>query len=201
MDSAVLAKSLGAGFATGISTMAIATLICLPASYIMNKFIYHGPVMRLLLGGLTSLFSIFSMGFILVMIMSGRWKRAHYFGLIPLLKMDTTPIIPPGYMSFVFNLFYFAIHPITMFYVDNEDVKGYIYAVEQLVVSKDAEVEKKTITIRGEAREVEVTRGAVCEEFFDQTRYAGSIEDKAEWVQEMTMLEDSGIGKFMMAPG
>ena len=40
MDSHILASSLGAGFAIGLATMLVATFTAIPASYVMNKFIY-----------------------------------------------------------------------------------------------------------------------------------------------------------------
>jgi len=200
MDSALLAKSLGAGLATGLSTLAFATLSTLPSSYIMNKFIYHGPVMRLMLGGAVGMFSIFSTIFIAVMVISGRWQKAHYFGLVPVIRMEENPIIPSGYMSFVFTILYAFIHPVTMFYIDREDVKGYVHSIDQMLVHKDAEVRAMPITIRGEQRTIDVTQGAVCEEFSKAAEFAGSIIDKAEWVRQMTMLESSGIGKFIFTP-
>lgn len=201
MDSAVLAKSLGAGFATGICTLLFSTLTVLPASYMMNKFIYHGPVMRLMLGGLTAAFSLFSVVVMMVMVLSGRWKPVHYFGLAPLLKVTENPIEPVGYLAFFFKILYVLIHPLSMFYTGPEDQKGYIKALEPLMVHKDIQSVPMKMEVDGVMTDVSVTQGAVCEDFARASRFAGSIIDKKEWVRYMTMLQDSGIGKASFTPG
>jgi hypothetical protein len=200
MDSATLAKSLGLGFATGISTMGFATIVSLPASYIMNKFIYHSPLMRLMLGLATGFLSVFAIVIIALMIFLGKWSPVHYFGLVPMYKVSENPIEPTGYLSFLFKLFYMIIHPITMFYTTDSDKQGYIRSVEPLLVSKDAETALMHLPINGVDTEIEVRRGAVSEEFSKLTRQAGAIVSKDDWVRFMKTLQDSGVGKFVFTP-
>lgn len=200
MDTAILAKSLGIGFATGLSTVSFATLVSLPASYIMNRFIYHSSLMRLMLGGATGFLSIFAICGIALMIFLGKWQPVHYFGLAPIYTVTENPIEPTGYLAFVFKLFYMLIHPITMFYTTDEDEQGYARAIEPLLVPKEAETAKMHLTINGVDTEVDVRRGAVSEEFSKLTRQAGSIVSKEDWIRFMKMLQDSGVGKFVFTP-
>jgi hypothetical protein len=189
MDSATLAKSLGMGFATGISTVSAATLVTLPASYIMNRFIYHGSLMRLMLGGVTACFSIFGIIIIALMLLLGKWKPVHYFGLLPVFPVTENPVVPKGYLSFIFTIFYALIHPITMFYINDEDEKGFVNTIEPMLVPKDAPTTTLKLTINGEEKDVEVRKGAVCEEFTAATQAAGSIPNDKVWKSVMKMLE------------
>ena len=196
MDSALLAKALGIGFATGISTMLFATLTLLPASYMMNRFIHHGPLMRALLGWLTGAFSILSMVIITVMVLTGKWGKAHYFGLAPLFLATETPGQVEGYMAFFFTIFYAFMHPFTMFYTGRDDETGYIKTVQQMLVPEDTE--SKHFTLDGV--DLKVYKGAVCEPYSKATRFAGTIDRPTEWVRQMTTLETSGIGDYIFTP-
>lgn len=193
MDSALLAKALGIGFATGISTMLFATLTILPASYVMNRFIHHGPLMRVMLGGATGIFSLVSMVIIAVMVLTGKWEKAHYFGLAPVYLATETPGQVEGYLAFFFTLFYIFMHPFTMFYVGRDDETGYNKTVQQMLVPESTE--SKNFTLAGV--DLKVYKGAVCEPFSKATRFAGTIERPAEWVREMTTLQSTGIGDYI----
>jgi len=189
MDSATLAKSLGMGFATGISTVSAATLVTLPASYIMNRFIYHGPLMRLVLGGATACFSVFAIVIVALMLLLGKWKPVHYFGLLPVFPVTENPVMPKGFLAFIFTIFYALIHPITMFYLNDEDEKGFVRTIEPMLVPADVSTKTLKLLINGEERDVEVRKGAVCEEFTAATQAAGKIPSDKMWKSFMGTLE------------
>lgn len=199
MDTATLAKSLGLGFATGLSTVSAATLVTLPASYIMNRFIYHGSLMRLLLGAATACFSIFGIVIIATMLLLGKWKTVHYFGLVPLMPISENPVVPKGYLAFVFQIFYVLMHPFYMFYINDEDEKGFVASIQHMLVPEDATTKNLKLLLNGEEREVVVREGAVCEEFEAATQFAGSIPSNKVWKSYMATLET--FAKEAMNPG
>jgi hypothetical protein len=196
MDTALLAKSLGVGFATGISTLVFITLTVLPASYVMNKFVHHGPLMRVLLGVLTGVVSIISVIILFGMILTGKWQKIHYFGLLPTYLATETPGQVEGYMAFFFSILYIVMHPFMMFYLGGDDEAGYINTVQQMLVPETTE--SKHFGLDGV--DLKVYKGAVCEPFSKASRFAGAIEKPADWVRQMTALETSGIGEYIFSP-
>jgi len=208
MDSHILASSLGAGFAIGLATMLVATFTAIPASYVMNKFIYHGPVMRLMMGLIAGACSFFAFLVIAVLLMMGKVQPTHYFGLFPVVKAADTSAVP-GYLAFLLNIFYIFYHPFIMFFNKpedstesrNDDYKGYVNAVEAIVV-KGTPVTLKVPSEEGDPKEVSVLKGAVCEEFFEAARKAAFLQ-KDKWGTYMGELQSSGVGQviFDTTPG
>lgn len=163
MDTTLLAQSLGTGLAAGMVIMAVASIILIPASYMMNRFIYHNAFMRLLIGILSGAGSFFVFLFLLVK----RWNgapKAHYFGLIPLFKTGDGTGEDSGKMAFFTKIINLFTHPIMMFYETPTDVEGYESAIEYGLGLKE----------KGSA-------GTVPEDFFEATRKIAAIPKKAAW--------------------
>lgn len=199
MDAALLAKALGAGFATGLSCMTIATIILLPASYMMNKFIYHSMLMRLMLGGAAAVLSIFVIGYIVIQLLSGSWGKVHYFGLAPIFRVTENPVAPEGYLSFFFRIFYVFTHPLTMFYLNKDDDDGYRNSIEQMLLPKPIPGAENVLEATLDGSKLLVQKGAVCEEFSLAAQKAGFLS-KGQWKTRMDALEATGIGAHIFTP-
>ena len=77
-----IATAIGTGLGIGIITMLLSAFVFIPASYVMNKYIYHAPAMRVILGILAGSTWFLSFLVILVMRMGGIEKCfwcAHRF--------------------------------------------------------------------------------------------------------------------------
>lgn len=193
-------NALGWGISAGLAVAAVPILIFLPASYVMNRFIYHHWALRVLMGGLAgllpaiSLFSIFYMNtfagwglatFSLVAVSCMRifaWGPAAFFGLMPLVHADSMEL-PGGYLTFLYRIFYALIEPLAS-YVHTEP-NAYKEAIQPLLVPEDSPSNNG------------IFQQAVPESFFQDSRKAGAIADKAEWTAFMTKLEQSGVGKYI----
>ena len=193
MDFDSLTRSMWMGFVLGVTVMFGITIILIPVSYAMNKFIYHGAFMRVILGIIAGVFSVVSFVVLSGLLLAGQLNRVHYFGLMPVITTGD-PIEPTGYFAFIMKFIIILIHPLYMFYGQGDDI-GYKETIKQCLVSEDAE--EKEMTLNGKT--VTATKGAVCEEFFAAARAAGSEKDKALWEAKMNELQKSGIGSFIFS--
>jgi len=193
MDMNNLMTTIATGFGLGISTLLFSTLTYIPASFVMNKFIYHAPAMRVILGIIAGAFSILSFIVILVMRCSSM-EKVHYFGLFP-TWMQTTDSEPTGWSAFFFKFLALFTHPFMMFFLD-DDREPFKKMLEPLLVPADAPFEMKTIP--GQTEQVKVYKGAVNEAFSRAVRYAGSIENDGKWGTEMESLQPAG--QFIFTP-
>ena len=112
-----VATNIGTGFAIGLATMLIVTIIGFPISFVMNRYIYHNWVMRLLMGFLTMCFPFIS--FFIAFYM-GWDRKACYFGLFPLIEAPKSPPIQTGWFAFLFMAFRALLHPLSMFFDDEK---------------------------------------------------------------------------------
>jgi hypothetical protein len=160
MDMNNLANSFGIGLAAGISTLLLVTMILIPVSYVMNRFIYHHWIMRVALGFVA--FVLFPFFFIGMIIMAFAGLRpAYYFGLIPSYLQTTTPGEPEGFFAIFFKILSIIPHPFLGFMNTEEDIAGYKASVEPLMAAAGSPV--------------------VNEELFNAARDAGTIEDDVKW--------------------
>lgn len=174
-------NALGSGLGIGLVIAAVPVLIFLPASYVMNRFIYHHWALRFLMGlviGMLPVVSLFAVGCMRIF----AWGPATFFGLMPLVHADSMEL-PGGYLTFLYRIFYALIEPFAS-YVHTEP-NAYKAAILPLLVSEDSPSSNG------------VFQQAVPEAFFKDARKAGAIADKAEWTAFMTKLEKSGVGKYI----
>jgi hypothetical protein len=175
---------VGTGFGIGIFTAVVPIILFLPASYIMNRFIYHHWGLRLLMGIIVGLLPVLSLIVVAIMrILS--WGPANFFALIPLYAVTEDAGLPGGYFTFLYRILNSLLYP----YVFHENPAAYKEAVEHLLVAEDS-----PSTQIGDVR---VYKHAVPEFFFKESRQAGAIEDTAEWTAYMTTLEKSGVGQYL----
>jgi hypothetical protein len=179
MDINNLAVSFGIGLATGISTLLIVTAIFIPVSYVMNRFIYHHSVMRLLLGFVAFvLFPFFFIGMIIAAFAGLR--PTHYFGLLPFGIQTSSSADPVGFFAFFFKILAIVVHPFLGFLNTGEDVEGYRTTLEPLMATAGSPVVDETL--------------------FKAARDAGTIEDDAKWNVTMEGLKPQFQKMFFPSP-
>jgi hypothetical protein len=160
MDTGNLARSLGIGLGIGCAIMFISTMIFLPVSHIMNRNIYHHPVLRGLLGVLTFLVS--PIMFFVTLFM----RKTHYFGLLPLTKMDGGEYTEGGViLPMLYKIVTVITHPFIEFNGTDEDKVGYDKAIAPLLAAPGAPV--------------------VNEELFEAAAAAGAADTQVVWRQKM----------------
>ena len=135
MDLNELGRSCGIGFGVGLLFMFISTIALLPASYFMNRFVYHSGAMRFLL----MIFSIALAPIFFVVLLAGRMfgfiKPTHYFGLFPFILPQS--LVAVGWPAWLVTTFVYLMHPFVMFYQGDADKQGFIAAVEMLTGKED----------------------------------------------------------------
>jgi len=137
MDMNDLGKSFGIGLLVGLLFMFFSTVALLPASYFMNRFVYHSGAMRLLL----MVFSIALAPIFFAVLIVGRIfgfiHPTHYFGLFPIILYETPKGDVSGWYAWLQKLWIFLLHPLIMFYEGDADKQGFIAAVEMLTGKED----------------------------------------------------------------
>lgn len=191
MDLNKIGQSFGAGLALGVSVVAFTTFIFLPASYAMNRFVYHPPVMRLLLAIAAGIGSIVSFLILLGVLVSryiNNQAPIHYFGMLPLIQTGS-PIEPSGFFAFIFKIINFVIHPLMFYYLDDEDKEGYIATLRHLIVDdKDKDTNKDANADR-----------TVVERLFEESRRVSRLagSNYSEWANEMDKLSNPCMAMFV----
>lgn len=190
MDGTTLGAAFGIGIATGISTLFGITLLFLPASWVMNRFIYHSTGMRIVLGFIAAIGSVFSLAIILGGTLSGAFKKIHYFSLLPTFAKGPPRAAPSGYFSTIWEaIVNFVQHP-TLFEFDAAKI---VDTMSHLLVDSA----NTDITIGADT----IKEGAVYEKLFEDARAAGAHTDKAAtWASEMNKLSAIGNTVFTGVP-
>lgn len=91
--------SIGTGMAIAAGVLGVVNLIGLPVSYVLNRFVYHGTGMRILLAIVATILSIFILPCMLIyqgITLGTGMQKVHYFGFLPLIyrgpeKPNVTP--------------------------------------------------------------------------------------------------------------
>ena len=155
-------RSMGIGLGIGLAVMTTVTVFTLPASYMMNKLVYHHPIMRLMAGIIAATFGIFTFPLVLIMVASGNWKSLHYFGLWPTVQTEG-PASYTGWLAPFFAITNLIFHPFMMLYTGSaEDKLGYEKAMDGILLAKGSS-------------------GVVNEQLFEDARKAGAISNYSEW--------------------
>jgi hypothetical protein len=202
MDNALL-KSVGEavwkGMLLGFTIMSTITAVVLPASYVMNRFIYHAGPMRFILG----LMAAHPAAFLVILIGrfinwvsngTGGFERASYAGLIPLMEYDPASAgAPEGWLASLKRLGQMFIEPVSWVYDDTQ----YKKAVEQLLLPDTT----KATSLELNGQPVTAFKGGVCAPFLAAAREAGAMENPREWRATMRMLAESGVGSMMFGGG
>ena len=121
MDINDLAVSFGIGLVTGISTLLFVTILFVPVSYMMNRYIYHHWTMRLMIGLLCVV--LFPFAFIYMFFASfAGLDKAYYFGMFPLIEQENADGQNErgDTFAFLFKIFTVMIHPFVVFFDPTE---------------------------------------------------------------------------------
>ena len=151
-EGAQFGKALGIGLATGISSILVISAILIPVAYVMNRFIYHNVWMRIGMGFVAAIGSVFVFLIMLFGKFFGLFNPVPYFGLIPVIEGSS------GWGSFVD----FLLNPL----LSAVDPQGYNSAVSTLLVPE---------SMAGDSRYV------VQEDLFTRARQVAAIPAASEW--------------------
>lgn len=187
--AALVAQSLGAGVAIGLSSIAAITIALLPASWVMNRFIYHTPLMRVILAVLAGLGSFLTFAIVLIGCATGLLGKPYYFGLLPTFLNRGGEGEPVGFFALLTKFARAIAHPFQMRYIGVEDEKGFEKTVEMMLVPKTG----PTLTVGGK----ELFKGAVYEPFFEGARKVGAKVLDSKWREGMNALSASGVGQAL----
>jgi hypothetical protein len=159
-EGAQFGKALGIGLATGVSSILVITAILIPVSYVMNRFIYHNVWMRVGMGFVAAVGSVFFFLMMLVGKFFGLFGSVPYFGLMPMIEGGST-----GWGSIVD----FLLNPL----IAAVDPQGYDRAVSTLLVPE---------------AQANDPRYVVQEDLFTRARQLAAIPGSSEWESARTSL-------------
>lgn len=191
MDAQALGTAVGFGLVTGITVMTGITLMFLPASWVMNKFIYHSNGMRVILGLIAAAGSIISLAIILFGRVFGNFKKIHYFSLLPMYA-GGPPSTLGDLLSFRANVVDVVTNPVRFEF--NKD--AIVDALQGFLVDTSG----GPITVgTGTGVPKQIYAGAVDEEFFEAARAAAAmpIKETGKWKDAMTHLTNTGVGQAL----
>jgi hypothetical protein len=158
-EGAQFGKALGIGLATGVSTILAITAILIPVAYVMNRFIYHNVWMRIGMGFVAAIGSVFVFLVMLIGKFFGLFGTVPYFGLIPVIEGST------GWgwvVDFLVNPLLAAVDP-----------QGYDRAVSTLLVP-ESQAGNPQFTVQ--------------EELFTHARQVAAIPGAQEWAAAKSAL-------------
>jgi hypothetical protein len=207
MDGADLGKALGAGVAVGILTLLSITVVVLPASWVMNRFVYHNTLMRILLGVATASMSVVSFVIVLGGCLLGFLNKPYYFGLLPTF-MATGDTAPTGWMAPFIRVWNAFSHPLQLTIKGEQDHTALVESMKVFLV-KEEDSDKMDVDQQGLAEgtlkrysgmgpNLPIVQGAVCEPFFEAARRAGAAPE-GKWRRAMEDLSKSGVGQFLFS--
>jgi hypothetical protein len=191
MDYDAIADRVGAGFLQGIIVAFVGLAALLPASYVMNRYIYHNGSMRLFMGILAGLAGLG--GLILMFLLRlylGDSMAIHYFGMLPILtdaieKASDEPTWFEWAGVAIKNL---IKEPLTFFYKgDKADVDGYAATIDTLLTTFNTGKISEPLT----GFEGAVRKNTVSERLFAAGRELGAQAAKGG-----KSLEDFVVGTF-----
>jgi hypothetical protein len=135
MDGGRIAATIGAGLASGIVMLAGIHSTALPFSYMMNRYIYHGPLMRIVAGIIGTVLTVPMFIFLLLnaltfgtlgSFLESYVPKQHYFGLFPLI--NTGSLSEAWQTSTLLKIVLSVINGITMIW----DEGAYIDSIKRV---------------------------------------------------------------------
>jgi hypothetical protein len=192
---AFLGRAVWVSFVLGLLVILGIAMIVIPASYVMNRFIYHSGPMRTILGLIAAnpiIFAVIFIGRVIDSITGAGFGKSPYLGILPIVE-TTPPAEEEGSYFTIFKKIWVALtEPIRWTY----DSGKYEHAVEHLLLPANS---KSTNVDLGGGKVVPVYNGGVCPEFLALARRAGGMSVR-DWAAEMRRLEGLGVGKLMFSP-
>jgi len=218
-------NALWLGIRSGFTLMAIITVMTLPASFMMNKLIYHSSFMRSVVGLITSGLSIFVIIVLFFIVSTG--NLFYYFALC--INMILSEVIFNAIIFIAVLLmvvtgmwekpYYFGLWP-TYQMKGISTHRGWLalpfkifsYFIHPIVLFFTDSPEDKAGYTRSvaallvkrdttqEYKGQKYAPGAVCEAFSKDTREAGAISNGSEWMNTVSDLILTGKVVFGATP-
>ncbi len=195
------------GLTSGIVLALVSAAAVLPASYVMNRFVYHTGPMRTLMGIIAAAGSVLSLALLIAYKVytwaNGGFTTVHYFGLLPIFLRNEESDVSGGGSSFLKDtvpnyLWDMFRDPVSLFY----DKEGYTATVGAMVDSYRARVPHlpEGITTTGDigGKTVTVNAGCVSEEFFAEARRIGTL-GREKWGSEINAPTLKALGETIFA--
>lgn len=192
------------GLTSGIILALTTTALVLPASYVMNRFVYHTGPMRTLIGVVAAAGSVLSLAALIAYkiytVTNGGSAAVHYFGLLPIFLRGSDEVSGSSFLkddvpNYLWNM---IRDPVSLFY----DKEGYTAAVSAMVDAYRARVPHlpEDITATGQIgdKTVTVNAGCVSEDFFAEARRIGTL-DREKWGTEITDNTLKALGETIFA--
>jgi hypothetical protein len=152
MDYTEVGQRLSSGLVQGFIVAFLSLIVFLPASYVMNRFIYRGTAMRIFMGSLAGMLGLG--GFFLLLFMRIYWGadfKIHYFGLLPLITEAPASEVKPTYIESFFMFFVNMVTiPLTFYFRGGDDSTGYASTIQKLIQNFTGT--RDTTTIEGDAK-------------------------------------------------
>ena len=131
MDYDRISERVLAGLVQGFVVAFVGLAAFLPASYVMNRYIYHTRSMRAFMGILAALMGMGGLVILLLLrISKGDVMKVHYFGMLPFFAEQPAVTTQPKGLEYVMWFFKGAwsmfLLPMTFFYAnDKADQDGF----------------------------------------------------------------------------
>jgi hypothetical protein len=180
MDFDRVTERVMAGLLQGFIVAFVGLAAFLPASYVMNRFIYRSWLMRLFMGVMAALTGLG--GLVILMALRAYWgdefKKLHYFGMLPIRTKEVAETVSPDRSWFV-SIFLWLIQPIfppiTFYYNDEKDINGYKATIDTLLENfKNGE--QKQLGVNGLPADIQPVREqTVYEPLFEFARAFGHV--------------------------
>jgi hypothetical protein len=181
MDYDSVMDRIGAGFLQGIVVAFVGLAAFLPASYVMNRYIYHKPAMRLFMGFMAALAGVGALTILLLLrLYNGGSMMIHYFGMLPALP-EASPVtsdVKPTWLDWIgVGALQLLGEPLTFYYAgDKKDQDGYAATINTLLENFNTGDLEGPIT--GLPAGVIVHKNAVSEDLFRAGRGFGEMTTK-----------------------
>jgi hypothetical protein len=176
MDYDRVSERVVAGLMQGFVVAFVGLAAFLPASYVMNRFIYRSWAMRGFMGVLAALTGMG--GLVILLLLRAYWgdtMQIHYFGLLPVLTETPESEGEISYVMWFFKMLKnLIVGPLTFYYTNNKaDKDGYAATIQTLLENFN-NGKTDDINTTGLAVGVIAKKNTVSEQLFQTARELGA---------------------------
>lgn len=178
MDYDQVTDRVFAGMMQGFVVAFVGLAAFLPASYVMNRFIYRSWTMRTFMGILAAFAGLG--GLVIMFILRAYWGDSmliHYFGLLPIRTKgeETASTERSWFMSIFIWLLSPFLPPITFYYDSAADKEGYANSIKTLLENFNTGEQKERGDLPKATDSVPVREQTVYEPLFTFARTFGHV--------------------------
>jgi hypothetical protein len=199
MDYDRVTERVLSGLVQGFVVAFVGLATFLPASYVMNRYIYRTWTMRTFMGILAALTGLGGLVILLLLrLYNGDSMLIHYFGMLPIrTKVDAPPTTDRSWIvSIILWIIDPIFPPITFYYDSKDDKEGYAHTIKNLLETFNTGT-IEDIKLSGVAARVSANKNAVSEDLFQTARELGAyaalnIKDWTEFVVDRNEAKKPG---------